>query len=274
MSTKKYGDKQEEESWKILTHSKLLSATGEFDVESIQFLNLASCEIEDISALGNCLNLVRLDLRKNEISILNPLRNLKLLTTLNLSANRISNIDALASLEMLSDLNLSGNLIGSFERVQCLKSIDTLQKLRFYDSINKLSNPICHNISYEDKIMKILPSLVMLDGMKLKGGGSELFKICADLDKQIKNAHESVNTAHHSEYCDCGCCSDEQYDDETTFGPVEERAIPGSWLMPGYFSLPTKNNKEDYATSEFKETLDECRRINNAAKEHVSSLTK
>nr|XP_039272430.1 leucine-rich repeat-containing protein 61-like isoform X2 [Styela clava] len=248
MSTKKYGDKQEEESWKILTHSKLLSATGEFDVESIQFLNLASCEIEDISALGNCLNLVRLDLRKNEISILNPLRNLKLLTTLNLSANRISNIDALASLEMLSDLNLSGNLIGSFERVQCLKSIDTLQKLRFYDSINKLSNPICHNISYEDKIMKILPSLVMLDGMKLKGGGSELFKICADLDKQIKN--------------------------ETTFGPVEERAIPGSWLMPGYFSLPTKNNKEDYATSEFKETLDECRRINNAAKEHVSSLTK
>lgn len=76
----------------VLTRQKLLRGSGEFDIESIQFLYLANCGIEELSAVEECVNLTRLDARKNGISILYPLRNLKVLTWLNLSANRIANL--------------------------------------------------------------------------------------------------------------------------------------------------------------------------------------
>lgn len=179
-----------------LSRPKLLAATGEFDIQSIQFLSLADSGIEDLQVLKSCTNLVRLDLRQNDLSILTPLKNLKALTALNLSANRITNIgeepgdalaqllvrsaatvkyipypfiftDPLGELENLVDLNLSGNLIGSFERLQCLQRLEKLEKLRLFDSIKKLSNPVCHNLSYDDKLRCMFPNLVMLDGMFL-----------------------------------------------------------------------------------------------------------
>lgn len=232
----------------VLSRSKLLAAAGEFDLESIQFLSLPDCGINDISALEPCSNLIRLDLRNNEVSILRPIRKLKSLAFLNLSGNRITNIDALSGLESLSDLDLSGNLIGRFERLQCLQNLENLEKLRFCNTVKKLSNPICHNLSYEEQIKGMFPNLLVLDGMRLKGYGSELYKACKDLDEQIKH--------------------------ERTFGPVGEHPLPGAWLRPGYFSLPTHSEKEDYATTEFKETLDKCKKLNEAAKDHIEAVKK
>lgn len=193
-----------------LTAAQLLSVSGEFDLESIHLLNVEDSKIEDISVVSVCTNLTRLNARRNEISILFPLRNLKLLTWLNLSANRVTNIDPLSGLDNLMDLNLAGNLIGSFDRVKCLQNISKLEKLRFCDTVEKLSNPICHNLSYEKNIMQMFPNLLVLDGtvhrkfvikftrkhiyiklflagLRIKGKGSELFRICSELDEQIKS---------------------------------------------------------------------------------------
>ena len=76
----------------MLSRSQLLATSGEFDIESIQFLDLADSGIVDISALEACSNLIRLDLRNNEVSVVKPLRKLKSLAFLNLSGNRITNI--------------------------------------------------------------------------------------------------------------------------------------------------------------------------------------
>lgn len=64
------------------------------------------------------------------------------------------------------------------------------------------------------------------------------------------------------------------FPDERTFGPVGEYPIPSAWLRPGYFSLPVHTNTESYAVTEFKETVQECKKMNKSAKKHIDALGK
>ncbi|XP_070212621.1 leucine-rich repeat-containing protein 61-like isoform X2 [Littorina saxatilis] len=141
--------------------------------------------ITDLGCLGQCTVLERLDLSKNNVTKLHKLAGLSCLQALNLSANRISSLDGLQSLENLRSLNLAGNLIGSVSCLRCLCRMEHLKDLRLRDEAHGLSNPACMPSTYVNNVISLFPNLLVLDGHRIRGQGSELFYICQNLDKTL-----------------------------------------------------------------------------------------
>ena len=83
------------ESNGVLTRKSILQAAGEFDAESIEFLNYDNAQLENIEALREFKNLIHLNLSFNAISLLDVLCELKSITHLNLSSNKVTNIGKL-----------------------------------------------------------------------------------------------------------------------------------------------------------------------------------
>lgn len=57
----------------VLTSHLLKSRTGEFDLESISFLDLSGMGLQDISCIGDCMGLLHLDISDNSLSDLSHL---------------------------------------------------------------------------------------------------------------------------------------------------------------------------------------------------------
>ncbi|PIK36766.1 hypothetical protein BSL78_26410 [Apostichopus japonicus] len=91
---------------KTVSKQLLKTISGEFDLESIRFINLSQLKIENLGDISDCICLEKLDASKNFISDVKPLAKLKQLTYLNLAANSISCIDVGHS----EALNESNNL--------------------------------------------------------------------------------------------------------------------------------------------------------------------
>ncbi|GFN80654.1 leucine-rich repeat-containing protein 61 [Plakobranchus ocellatus] len=170
----------------VVTRQLLKSKSGEFDVESIHTISLHDLGLHDLGCLSECTNLERLDLSRNNVARLHKLAGLIALTALNLSANRITSLDGLQSLENLQKLNISGNLIGSVDSLRCLTALEKLTSLRVCDDTAGLTNPMC-NSSYIDQVLLMLPTLLNLDGKRVRGRGSELFQLCQAMDSAISN---------------------------------------------------------------------------------------
>ncbi|XP_059163372.1 leucine-rich repeat-containing protein 61-like [Physella acuta] len=170
----------------VITKQMLKSKSGEFDLESIHTMSLKEMGIFDLGVVGECTGLERLDLSYNALTRLNKLASLTALTKLNLSANRLTSLDGLQSLENLQSLNVSGNLLGSVDVLRTVSNLEKLTDLRLQDQALGLTNPMC-NTSYTDDVLIMLSHLITLDGQRVRGKGSELFKLCKEMDWALKN---------------------------------------------------------------------------------------
>lgn len=172
---------------KCISKAMLKRTSGEFDLESIFTLNLSDMGIEDLGCIGLCTTLESLNLSRNNCSQLLPLSGLSCLTHLDLSSNRISNIEGLQTLSNLCSLNIAGNLISSCDVLRILRDLEKFTELRMKDNIRGLTNPACHSVQYKSRVLSFLPDLSVLDGERLAGKGSDLFKIFEEMDRSIED---------------------------------------------------------------------------------------
>ncbi|XP_070543564.1 leucine-rich repeat-containing protein 61-like [Ptychodera flava] len=224
-----------------ITRQMLKTKSGEFDLGSIPFLILRRQGIDDLGCLGECTNLQTLDLSYNDISRLQALATLKQLTHLNLAANRIASLEPLKELESLLSLNIAGNLIGSTDSLRCLTHLEDLESLRLVDSVNHLTNPVCHSTSYKHTVMVMFPRLKTLDGERVSGRGSELFRICQELDIAIQS-------------------------NSPRDGPIKECQIPAPIIAEGFWDIkPADNTAVREAEKQLQDVLAECRKLHKQA---------
>ncbi|XP_064652027.1 leucine-rich repeat-containing protein 61-like [Lineus longissimus] len=234
-----------------ITRQLLKMRSGEFDLESIHSMILREMGISDLGCIGECTGLERLDLSRNDISKLYNLASLSSLAHLNLSANRISSLEGLQSLDNLKTVNLAGNLLGSIDTLHCLAGLEKLEELRLKDDIHELTNPICMRVSYREDVLQMFPKLLILDGERLKGKGSELYKLCAEIDRDLA---ESICHA----------------------GPVKEIPMPTAWVPKGYWDRSEEKKREDLAIEDAEKQLTdliaECKRLNSVAEDNLNGM--
>uniref|UniRef100_A0AAZ3SUA2 Leucine-rich repeat-containing protein 61 n=1 Tax=Oncorhynchus tshawytscha TaxID=74940 RepID=A0AAZ3SUA2_ONCTS len=227
MDSKRDMKDQETERVSKVTAVLLKSRTGEFDLESILFLKLRGLGIYDLGCIGDCINLERLDLSGNNITNLAPLSSLRLLQILNVSANRISNLEDISCCDSLQSLNVAGNLISSIDNIHCLQSLRKLENIRLKDNTYNYTNP----------------------GERVVGRGSDLYKLCKDIDETIKAGFYRN-------------------------GQLPE--LPGCkpWVDNDFWEIKRSSNAIiDEAYKQFNDVLHECRLLNNRAT-HVISQTE
>ena len=135
-----------------------------FDFNTIFFLELAERNIVGIGAISECHNLQTLNLAKNNIQSLSGLDTCIELKFLNLSYNKIQQISALEPLKKLQKLELQGNRISDFKSFP--QNNTQLRVLYFQEFVMTGTNPICQMAGYFDKVFKIFPSLLALDGVR------------------------------------------------------------------------------------------------------------
>ncbi|KAI0208156.1 Leucine-rich repeat-containing protein 61 [Lamellibrachia satsuma] len=165
-----------------ITQQMLKSRSGEFDIESIHTLALPGMGIKDLGCLGECIGLERLNLSHNALTRMYVLASLNNLMHLNLAANRISSLDGLQTLDNLQSVNLAGNLISSTDSLRCFTLLEKFTDLRLHDVVQHQTNPLCRNNLYKSDVVSLLPKLVKLDGERMIGKGSEIYKICEEID--------------------------------------------------------------------------------------------
>lgn len=235
-----------------ITAQILKTHTGEFDLESIHLLTLKYKGISELGCIGECTNLERLDLSFNDITKLFALAGLSRITYLNLSANRISNIEGLQSLDSLRELNLAGNLISSVDNLRCLIGLEHFEDLRLRDVLQGITNPMCMNNSYRGDVLNILPKLRNLDGERLRGKGSELFKALNEIEDYLNSRNgQGVH--------------------------LEKMEPPSPWFQPGYFSSSAKLGGEfalEDAENQFRDLMIDCTRMLQEAAVKMNQMTK
>ena len=92
-----------------------------------------------------------------DISILSKMPNIEILSA---SSNNISSLSPLSSCLNMREIYLRNNNINSFEELRHLKPMTNL-KLLWLEG-----NPLCNDILYREKVLKILPQLISLDNIK------------------------------------------------------------------------------------------------------------
>ncbi|XP_071844881.1 leucine-rich repeat-containing protein 61-like [Apostichopus japonicus] len=225
---------------KIVSKQLLKTLSGEFDLESIRFINLSQLKIENLGDISDCICLEKLDASKNVISDVKPLAKLKQLTYLNLAANSISCIDHLEEIESLKTLNLAGNLLGSFDSLQGLTKLQCLESLRFQDPIQEYMNPICQNAFYKRNVLAMFPNLKSLDGERVTGRGSEVFRLLHELERDV---------------------NDEKKSNENVL-----MTSSNSWTSEGFWDCNTVQSEGgDEAEGHLRDLIKECNKLSSSA---------
>ncbi|XP_046857243.1 leucine-rich repeat-containing protein 61-like isoform X2 [Xenia sp. Carnegie-2017] len=147
-----------------------------------------------LGEIDECQGLMYLNLSENRISNLTLLANLKDLTCLDLSENQISCLDGLEGLVSLEVLDVSGNLISSIESLHPLVNLKFLENLCLLDKKKCLTNPVCQTQpKYKICVCTLLPNISMLDGEKIVGQGSEVFKVFGNLAEKLDDLEHNKN---------------------------------------------------------------------------------
>jgi len=124
---------------------------------------------------------------------------------LELSDNRISGtLGCLKGCTTLTHLNLSGNKIKTFDALQPL---GVLTKLRSLDLFN---NDVTKEDSYREKVFKLLPSLLYLDGFD-----SNDVEAVDSEDEEVSGDEENGQNGHHNEEEGSDDEDDEDFDEES-----------------------------------------------------------
>ncbi|XP_018430289.1 PREDICTED: leucine-rich repeat-containing protein 61 [Nanorana parkeri] len=238
-----------EEDHSRLTPEMLKSRTGEFDLESILFLKLRGLGVQELGCIGECLNLERLDLSNNHIAHLAPLSSLKMMAALNVSCNRVSSLEPLASCDNLQTLNVAGNALCGVEALHCLKGLRKLESIRLRDPVYNLTNPLCANGSYRHAVLDTVPSVRVIDGERVSGSGSDLYRLCRDIDNSLKR-----------------------------FAAGNAVAVPGSakpWVEAGYWELkPFQSAIIEEAHKQFSDIVQECEELSRRADDAIAQAER
>ena len=90
-----------------LTPLYLKTASQKFDLETIFILDVSDRNIQGaVGSLGDCTNLMNVDLSKNRITMLTGMESLVNLRICNLSYNKLTSIDGLKGCGKLERLDL------------------------------------------------------------------------------------------------------------------------------------------------------------------------
>ena len=146
------------------------ATTGEFDLESIERLDLSGRNIRRIEGLAECINLTELILSGNKISRIEGLEACAKLTRLDLSSNSLGTINAAALMQCpaLEYLALQDNRIADVDELADLgRALPRLQALYLRDQDGSRANPICAHPSYATVALQHLRGLATLDGERL-----------------------------------------------------------------------------------------------------------
>jgi protein phosphatase 1 regulatory subunit 7 len=109
-----------------LTPLYLKTVSQKFDLETIFILNLKDKLINGgIGSLGECINIMNLNLSSNKITILTGIENLVNLRILDLSNNKLTTVESLKGCINLDNLDLSGNLIKDCKPIERISSFLT-----------------------------------------------------------------------------------------------------------------------------------------------------
>ena len=165
--------------------------TGDFDLESVLFLDLSDRSLTSLGALALCTSLRLLNLSCNLLTSLTDITALTQLEELDLSANQITSLDGLEKLESLRKLDLPGNNITQLEALLPLTGLVHLKTLLLKLPGSQLTNPVCAEPAYRTFMQKKFPTLVWLDGEKMSGAGSEFYTQCHEADRLLGERQEN-----------------------------------------------------------------------------------
>ncbi|XP_057305799.1 leucine-rich repeat-containing protein 61-like [Hydractinia symbiolongicarpus] len=178
----------------VITSRFLKDETQQFDLETIFVLSLNNRGIFDLGCIGECANLVYLDLSSNKLSSVMALRKLTCLESLDVSSNRLAALSGLERLESLSRLNISGNFLNSVDTVLPLTKLDKLKTLILKDDKKNLTNPLyASNCDASKQIVELLPWLEIINGEPQLGEVKELNRICSEMDVCSSKYNHSVS---------------------------------------------------------------------------------
>ncbi|XP_049739942.1 leucine-rich repeat and IQ domain-containing protein 1 isoform X3 [Elephas maximus indicus] len=167
----------------ILDHNQLISTKGLSDTPTIIYLDCSHNHLTEVQDIANCGLLQVLKLHGNYLSELPSLKNHVLLRELHLDDNSISSVEAFSSywLPLLQNLTISQNSLTeiiplshfiSLEKLDvsnnCLSDLTSI--IRWFDacfSLRELSligNPLLQEINWRHSLLKMLPTLRILNG--------------------------------------------------------------------------------------------------------------
>ena len=112
--------------WLDLSSNSISDVSALSGLTSLRWLNLEETRISDVSALSGLTSLRWLDLYYNSISDVSALSGLTSLVDLDLSYNSISDVSTLSGLTSLVELNLLSNSISDVSTLSGLTSLESL----------------------------------------------------------------------------------------------------------------------------------------------------
>nr|XP_041570134.1 leucine-rich repeat-containing protein 61 [Taeniopygia guttata] len=242
-------DEDEDEGSGVRVTPALLKATtGEFSLESILLLRLRGRGIAHLGCLADCSNLEWLDLSGNAIAGLAPLAALRALAVLNLAGNRVASVEPLRGCLSLRRLNLAGNRLRSVRQLRCLRGLRHLESLRLRDPLGGLANPLCAAPAYRAALAAMLPGLKAIDGQRVAGRGSELFRLCRELDAALDAAE----------------------------APAVPAEPPRPWVRDGFWEArPARRSAVlEEATRQLGQALRECRELGRRADDSIAQARR
>tara|TARA_B110000285_G_scaffold87333_1_gene100075 strand:+ start:28 stop:492 length:465 start_codon:yes stop_codon:yes gene_type:complete len=151
---------------KKLTPLYLKTASEKFDLETIFILDLSDKNIQGgIGSLGECTNLMHINLSQNRITMLTGMDTCINLTIIDLSFNKLTSIDALKGCINLETLDLKGNLIKDLKPIERVApSLQKMQNIYLQGFTGENPNPCCLGGVYKPGMVKSFPKLSSLDG--------------------------------------------------------------------------------------------------------------
>lgn len=146
-----------------VAHIKVM--TSKFDIETVFILNISNQLLSSLGSIGECTNLIFLDMTQNKIDNLNSLSKLTKLQVLKLGKNFLTSIDPLKSNTKMLHIDLHGNKITGIKSLNCCKDMKLLSSIYLQQMDGQLKNPICQEDNYRTKVLDALPQLKRLDGV-------------------------------------------------------------------------------------------------------------
>ena len=154
---------------KKLTVENIIMRSNSKSLDSIKKLNLYGFSVTDISALSK----------------------LPLLEIVSLSSNQIKDISVFKTLKNLKEIYLANNCINDFSQIENLKNCKKLEKLVLK------GNPIFNDPNYAQKIIEILPNLMILDerDVKLLKNENNEYQIIKNKSKKINEQNKQISNS-------------------------------------------------------------------------------
>ena len=149
-----------------LTPLFLKTVAQKFDLETIFILDVSDKNIQgNVGNLGDCLNLMNVDISRNRITMLTGMESLVNLKICNLSYNKLTSIDGIKGCTSLERLDLQGNLIKDIKAIERVApSLTKLVNLYMQEFNGEGANPVCWQKVYRSGIKQFWPNLSSLDG--------------------------------------------------------------------------------------------------------------